>query len=80
MFNLESLSDSDSSILTVLVVGTDKNVRSYLYSQHRLGVVEVCAWSKITPVPNCPGKFMSLLNRTILNTDRHDSGYVPTEE
>jgi hypothetical protein len=80
MFNLENFSNSDLSVLTVLVVGTEKNVRSYIYNQHRLGVVEVSAWSKTIPVPNCPGKLMSLLNRTILDADKHDFRYAPTED
>lgn len=59
MLNLENFGNSDLFVLTMLVVGTERNVRNYIYNQHPLGVAEVSAWSKARPIPSCPGKFMS---------------------
>ncbi|RCJ36969.1 hypothetical protein A6770_15205 [Nostoc minutum NIES-26] len=64
-FNLENLSNFNPCVLTILVIGTEENLRNYIYSQRHFGI-EVNAWSKIIPVPSCPGKHMSLLNRTIV--------------
>jgi len=53
----------DPRILTLLVIGTADNVRAHILRQHSLGVAEVGSWSKMIPVPNCPDKFMCILNR-----------------
>jgi hypothetical protein len=53
----------DPRILTVLVIGTADNVRAHILRQHSLGIAEVGNWSKLIPVPNCPGKVMAVLNR-----------------
>ena len=52
----------DLRILTLLVIGTADNVRAHILRQHSLGVAEVGSWSKLIPVPSCPGKFMCILN------------------
>ncbi|NJO42731.1 MAG: hypothetical protein HC865_19475 [Cyanobacteria bacterium RU_5_0] len=57
--------NSDPRILTILVIGTEEKVRGYIQWQHQKGFAEVGAWSEIIPVPNCPGKYMSLLNKNI---------------
>ncbi|BAZ53502.1 hypothetical protein NIES4103_61800 [Nostoc sp. NIES-4103] len=64
-FNLENFGNCDPRVLTILVIGTEENIRNYIYSQRYLGI-EVNTWSKIIPVSSCPGKYMSLLNRTII--------------
>ena len=56
----------DPRILTLLVIGTADNVRAHILRQHSLGVAEVGAWSKLIPVPSCPGKFMCILNRIMV--------------
>ncbi len=62
-FNFNNL---DSRVLTVLVIGTPENIRNYMLTQYRFGFAPVDAWTQILPVPNCPGKFMSLLNRKMV--------------
>ena len=53
----------DPRIFTILVIGTEDNVRSHMLRQHTLGVAEIGSWSKLIPVPSCPGKVMGVLNR-----------------
>jgi hypothetical protein len=53
----------DPRLLTVLVIGTEDNVRAYILRHHTLGIAEVGSWSKLIPVPSCPGKVMGVLNR-----------------
>jgi len=53
----------DPRILTLLIIGTADHVRAHILRQHSLGVAEAGSWSKLIPVPSCPGKFMSILNR-----------------
>jgi hypothetical protein len=62
LLNLDNFDNSDPRMLTVLLIGTEETIRTYIHQQHRLGVAEAGAWSKLIPVPNCPGKSMSLLN------------------
>jgi hypothetical protein len=64
--NLDRFDNTDPRVLTVLVIGTEANVRTYMHDQHRLGVVEMGTWSKLLPVPNCPDKVMTLVNRMIV--------------
>jgi len=56
----------DPRVLTLLVIGTADNVRAHILRQHSLGVAEVGSWSKLIPVPNCPDKFMAVLNRIMV--------------
>lgn len=56
----------DPRILTLLVIGTEDNVRSHILRQHTLGVAEAGTWSKLIPVPSCPDKFMCVLNRIMV--------------
>jgi hypothetical protein len=65
-FNLNNFDNTDPRILTVLVIGTEENVKAHILRQHTLGVAEAGLWSKLLPVPNCPGKVMSILNRILL--------------
>ncbi len=53
----------DPRIFTILVIGTADNIRAHILRQHTLGVAEAGTWSKLIPVPNCPDKFMCVLNR-----------------
>ena len=69
LFNLEQFDNTDPRILTVLVIGTEENVRRHIYNQHRLGVAEVGDWSKPLPVPNCPSKVMSILNHILYSDE-----------
>jgi hypothetical protein len=56
----------DPRVLTLLVIGTADNIRAHILRQHSLGVAEAGTWSKLIPVPNCPGKFMCVLNRIMV--------------
>lgn len=53
-------------ILTLLVIGTEENVRAHILRQHTLGVAEAGAWSKPIPVHNCPDKVMCILSRIMI--------------
>ncbi len=53
----------DPRILTLLVIGTEDNVKAHILRQHTLGIAEAGLWSKPIPVPNCADKVMSVLNR-----------------
>ncbi|MBW4521016.1 MAG: hypothetical protein KME16_15095 [Scytolyngbya sp. HA4215-MV1] len=53
----------DPRILTLLVIGTEDNVKAYILRQHTLGVTEAGAWSKPIPVPSCPDKVLCVFNR-----------------
>jgi hypothetical protein len=66
LLNLDHFDNEDPHVLTVLLIGTEDNIRTYIHQQHRLGVTEAGAWSRLLPVPNCPGKVMSLLNKTMI--------------
>ncbi|MBI4781393.1 MAG: hypothetical protein HY785_08705 [Oscillatoriophycideae cyanobacterium NC_groundwater_1537_Pr4_S-0.65um_50_18] len=56
----------DPRILTLLVIGTEDNVRAHILRQHSLGVAEVSAWSRPIPVPHCPDKVLCVLNRIMI--------------
>jgi len=56
----------DPRILTLLVIGTEDNVRAHILRQHTLGVAEVGVWSKPIPIPNCPDKVMCVFNRIMV--------------
>ncbi|MDX2241041.1 MAG: hypothetical protein NW224_10195 [Leptolyngbyaceae cyanobacterium bins.302] len=66
LINLDHFNNADPRIITLLVIGTEDNVRAYIFRQHTLGVAEVGAWSKPIPVPNCPDKVMCVLNRIMI--------------
>jgi hypothetical protein len=63
LLNLDNFDNTDPRVLTILLIGTEDKIRAYIHQQHRLGVTEAGAWSKLLPVPNCSGKVMSLLNK-----------------
>jgi hypothetical protein len=65
LLNLDQFDNEDPHILTVLLIGTEDHIRIYIHRQHSLGVTEAGAWSRLLPIPNCPGKVMSLLNQTM---------------
>jgi hypothetical protein len=65
LLNLDSFDNQDSRILTVLLIGTEDQIKTYIHQQHCLGVTEAGAWSRLLPVPNCPRKSMSILNKTM---------------
>jgi len=56
----------DPRILTLLVIGTEDNVKAHILRQHTLGVAEAGAWSRPLPVPTCPDKVMCVLNRIMV--------------
>lgn len=66
LINLDHFNNADPRILTLLVIGTEDNVRAHILRQHTLGVAEAGAWSKPIPVPNCPDKVMCVLNRIMV--------------
>ncbi len=55
----------DPRILTLLVIGTEDNVKAHILRQHTLGIAEAGLWSKPIPVPNCADKVMCVLNRIL---------------
>jgi hypothetical protein len=63
LLNLDNFDNTDPHVLTILLIGTEDHLRTYIHQLHRVGVTEAGAWSKLLPVPNCPGKVMSLLNK-----------------
>ena len=66
LLNLDNFDNPDPHILTVLLIGTDDQIRTYIHRQHSAGITEAGAWSKLLPLSNCPGKVMSILNTTML--------------
>ncbi|GAB4434019.1 MAG: hypothetical protein D6742_15900 [Cyanobacteria bacterium J069] len=58
--------NDDPDILTTIVIGARSHVQSHILRQHTLGVVEAGAWSRLIPLPQCPGKVMSLVNRAMV--------------
>jgi hypothetical protein len=52
----------DPRVLTLLVIGTEDNVKAHILRQHTLSIAEVGAWSKPLPAPHCPDKVMCVLN------------------
>ena len=66
LLNLDSFDNSDPRILTILVIGTEEKVQGYIWSQQQSGFAEVGNWSRLLPVPNCPGKVMSILSKIML--------------
>lgn len=65
LLHLDSFDNNDPRILTILVIGTEERVQGYIRAQYQNGFAEVNAWSRLLPVPNCPGKVMSILNQTL---------------
>jgi hypothetical protein len=65
LLNLDQFDNNDPHILTVLLIGTEDHIRTYIHQQHRLGVTEAGAWSRLLPIPHCPGKVMSILHKTM---------------
>lgn len=63
--NFDLFDNTDPRILTLIVIGTEENVRSHILRQHSLGVVEAGAWSKPLPMAQCPGKVMCIFNRVL---------------
>jgi hypothetical protein len=64
LLNLDRFDNTDPHSLTVLLIGTEDLIKLYIHRQHNLGVTEAGAWSKLLPLPNCPGKVMSILHKT----------------
>lgn len=63
LLNPDQFNNPDPRILTLIIIGTEENVRSHILRQHSLGVVEAGAWSKPLPMPQSPGKVMCIFNR-----------------
>ncbi|MGP1371533.1 MAG: hypothetical protein ACTS3T_01800 [Almyronema sp.] len=61
--NLDRFNNADPRVLTLLIIGTQENVKAHILRQHTLGVVEAGAWSKPICVPNCPDKVFVIFNR-----------------
>jgi hypothetical protein len=64
--SLDNFDNADPHILTIFVIGTEDNVKTYLLRQDSLGMIEAGAWSRPIPVPNCPDKVICALNRTMI--------------
>ena len=71
-----NFNNTDPRVLTILVIGTQEKVRSYIVNQYQKGFADISAWSTVIPVPNCPGKFMSLLNKI---PTAHNYSYLPQQ-
>ncbi|NJO43309.1 MAG: hypothetical protein HC769_26190 [Cyanobacteria bacterium CRU_2_1] len=63
LINLDHFNNADPRILTLLVIGTEDNVRAHILRQHTLGLTEAGEWSKPLPIPNCPGKVLCIVNK-----------------
>jgi hypothetical protein len=66
LLNLDSFDNHDPRILTILVIGPEEKVQGYIWLQQQHGFAPPGDWSKLLPVPNCPGKVMSILNKIVL--------------
>ncbi|GAB4137554.1 MAG: hypothetical protein Fur0046_11690 [Cyanobacteria bacterium J069] len=64
--HLDRFTNDDPDVLTTIVIGGRSHVQSYILRLHTLGVVEAGAWSKLIPLPSCPGKVMSLVNQAMV--------------
>lgn len=64
--NLDNFNNADSRIFTILIIGTEDNIKAHILRQHTLGVTEAGTWSKPIPMPNCPDKVMCVLNRIMI--------------
>jgi hypothetical protein len=65
LLNLDSFDNNDPRTLTVLVIGSEEKVQNYIWLQQRNGYAIVGDWSRFLPVPNCPSKVMSILNKVV---------------
>lgn len=63
---LDRFANDDPDVLTTIVIGGRSHVQFHILRLHTLGVVEAGAWSKLMPLPGCPGKVMSLVNRVMV--------------
>jgi len=61
--NLGNFDNTDSRVLTIFIIGTPEKVSSYIRLQHQHRIAEAGTWSRPQPMPNCPGKVVSVLNR-----------------
>ena len=66
LINFDQFDNADPRILTILIVGTPDHVRAHILRLHTLNVAEAGSWSKLLPLPNCPDKVMSVLNRMMI--------------
>ncbi|GAB4152590.1 MAG: hypothetical protein Fur0046_32270 [Cyanobacteria bacterium J069] len=64
--SLDRFANDDPDVLTTIVIGGRSHVQFHILRLHTLGVVEAGAWSKLMPLPSCPGKVMSLVNRAMV--------------
>ncbi|BAU42302.1 hypothetical protein [Leptolyngbya sp. O-77] len=63
---LDRFANDDPDILTLIVIGGRSHVQFHILRLHTLDVVEAVAWSKLMPLPGCPSKVMSLVNRAMV--------------
>jgi hypothetical protein len=63
---LDRFTNDDPDVLTTILIGGRSHVQFHILRLHTLGVVEAGAWSKLMPLPGCPGKVMSLVNRVMV--------------
>ncbi|MBW4693872.1 MAG: hypothetical protein KME27_19180 [Lyngbya sp. HA4199-MV5] len=63
LINPDNFSNADPRILTVLLIGTEENVKAHILRQHTLGLTEAGSWSKPLPIPNCPDKVLCIVNK-----------------
>ncbi|MBD2000025.1 hypothetical protein H6G00_26010 [Leptolyngbya sp. FACHB-541] len=65
LFDFDRFDNADPRILTLIVIGTEENVRAHILRQHTLGAAEAGLWSKPLPLSQCPGKVISILSRVL---------------
>jgi hypothetical protein len=65
LFDFGRFDNADPRILTLIVIGTEENVRAHILRQHTLGVAEAGLWSKPLPLSQYPGKVISILSRVL---------------
>ncbi|GAB4470218.1 MAG: hypothetical protein OHK0037_28840 [Elainellaceae cyanobacterium] len=63
---LDRFTNDDPDVLTTILIGGRSHVQFHILRLHTLGVVEAGAWSKLMPLPGCPGNVMSLVNRVMV--------------
>jgi hypothetical protein len=65
LFDFGRFDNADPRVLTLIVIGTEENVRAHILRQHTLGVAEAGLWSKPLPLSQCPDKVISILSRVL---------------
>jgi hypothetical protein len=64
-FDLDRFDNTDLSVLTLIVIGTEEKVQGYLWLQQQNGFAAIGDWSRLLPLPHCPGKVLSILSKPV---------------